>query len=204
MPRRRGRVARGSHVLQRREHDRNIDVAREHQAFYFYVESNYYSTSFTYTAITDSGATSTPIVVAGSGGGHGFAFHSTAGENIASITINGTIRWRNRFRIGQFGINAGPSNTCASEGYTGTKLTWCKNICEMGYTGATLDMWIHRWINRYRDLPYCAASRLRGLIPEAVHTRPAQAGLVVRGRKGRVPKDPCDALVGFRGAIATA
>ncbi len=26
----------------------------------------------------------------------------------------------------------------------------------MGYTGATLDIWIHRWINRYRDLPYCA------------------------------------------------
>ena len=50
----------------------------------------------------------------------------------------------------------GPTTTCASEGYTGTKLTWCKNICEMGYTGATLDMWIHRWINRYRDLPYCA------------------------------------------------
>ena len=49
-----------------------------------------------------------------------------------------------------------PATTCASEGYTGTKLTWCKNICEMGYTGATLDMWIHRWINRYRDLPYCA------------------------------------------------
>ena len=46
--------------------------------------------------------------------------------------------------------------TCASEGYTGTKLSWCKNICEKGYTGATLDMWIHRWINRYRDLPYCA------------------------------------------------
>ncbi len=48
------------------------------------------------------------------------------------------------------------SVTCASSGYTGTKLTWCKNICEMGYTGATLDMWIHRWVNRYRDLPYCA------------------------------------------------
>ena len=56
-------------------------------------------------------------------------------------------------------LDAGPSEpvvTCASEGYTGTKLTWCKNICEMGYTGATLDTWIHRWINRYRDLPYCA------------------------------------------------
>ena len=50
----------------------------------------------------------------------------------------------------------GPATTCASEGYTGTKLTWCKNICENGLTGATLDMWIHRWVNRYRDLPYCA------------------------------------------------
>ncbi|HSD15750.1 MAG TPA: hypothetical protein VLC71_00630 [Thermomonas sp.] len=50
-----------------------------------------------------------------------------------------------------------PETTCASEGYTGTKLTWCQNICEKGYTGATLDTWIHRWINRYRDLPYCAA-----------------------------------------------
>ncbi|HSD17075.1 MAG TPA: hypothetical protein VLC71_07455 [Thermomonas sp.] len=49
------------------------------------------------------------------------------------------------------------TQTCASEGYTGTKLTWCQNICEKGYTGATLDTWIHRWINRYRDLPYCAA-----------------------------------------------
>ena len=46
--------------------------------------------------------------------------------------------------------------TCASEGYTGTKLTWCRNICEKGYTGATLDTWIHRWISKYRDLPYCA------------------------------------------------
>ena len=50
-----------------------------------------------------------------------------------------------------------PGTTCASEGYTGTKLTWCKNICEMGYTGATLNMWIRRWVDRYHDLPYCAA-----------------------------------------------
>ena len=48
-----------------------------------------------------------------------------------------------------------PTTTCASSGYTGTKLTWCKNVCEKGYTGATLDMWIHRWIEKYRDLPYC-------------------------------------------------
>ncbi|HSD17938.1 MAG TPA: hypothetical protein VLC71_11860 [Thermomonas sp.] len=53
---------------------------------------------------------------------------------------------------------APPSTTCASSGYTGTQLTWCRNICEMGYTGATLNTWIHRWINRYRTLPYCAVA----------------------------------------------
>ena len=56
--------------------------------------------------------------------------------------------------------------TCASEGYTGTKLTWCQNICEKGYTGATLDMWIHRWINRYRDLPYCAKEGNEEPVPQ--------------------------------------
>jgi hypothetical protein len=48
------------------------------------------------------------------------------------------------------------TTTCASEGYTGTKLEWCKNICERGYTGSTLAMWIRRWTDRYRTLPYCA------------------------------------------------
>ena len=52
----------------------------------------------------------------------------------------------------------GASTTCASEGYTGTKLEWCKNICERGYTGSTLNMWIRRWIDRYRNLPYCAVA----------------------------------------------
>ncbi len=47
------------------------------------------------------------------------------------------------------------TTTCSNDGYKGTQLTWCRNICEMGYSGATLDMWIHRWVNRYRDLPYC-------------------------------------------------
>ena len=50
-----------------------------------------------------------------------------------------------------------PSTTCASEGYKGAQLTWCKNICENGLTGQVLDSWIHRWINRYRQLPYCGA-----------------------------------------------
>jgi len=68
-----------------------------------------------------------------------------SGATFSPRTWNGTVYY-----------TAGPATTCASEGYTGTKLTWCQNICEKGYTGATLDMWIHRWVNRYRDLPYCA------------------------------------------------
>jgi hypothetical protein len=56
------------------------------------------------------------------------------------------------------------TQTCASEGYTGTKLEWCKNICERGYTGGTLAMWIRRWTDRYRTLPYCA------LAPQPVPT----------------------------------
>ncbi|HSD17582.1 MAG TPA: putative Ig domain-containing protein [Thermomonas sp.] len=52
-------------------------------------------------------------------------------------------------------LNYTVTTTCSNDGYTGTQLTWCRNICEMGYTGATLGIWIHRWINRYRDLPYC-------------------------------------------------
>ena len=47
--------------------------------------------------------------------------------------------------------------TCAESGYTGTKLLWCQKICESGLTGKALEDWIHRWINRYRDLPTCAA-----------------------------------------------
>ena len=70
-----------------------------------------------------------------------------SGGNFYPRQWNGTVYYH-------LGIT--PVVTCASEGYTGTKLTWCQNICEKGYTGATLDMWIHRWVNRYRDLPYCA------------------------------------------------
>ena len=47
------------------------------------------------------------------------------------------------------------TTTCANEGYTGTQLNWCRNICEMGYTGTQLKVWIRRWVERYRDLPYC-------------------------------------------------
>ncbi|MBL0228111.1 hypothetical protein [Thermomonas sp.] len=102
------------------------------KAFYFYVESNYHSSSFYYTATTNSGATSAPVLVAGGSGGNGFAFYSTAGENITSITISGEGLNGGGFIVGQLGINSGPTTTCASEGYTYTKLEWCKNICERG------------------------------------------------------------------------
>ena len=46
--------------------------------------------------------------------------------------------------------------SCAGEGYTGMKLEWCKNICERGYTGTKLKIWIQRWMDRYHELPVCA------------------------------------------------
>ena len=72
---------------------------------------------------------------------------------------NGAAPGIGQFMINSIGLVAGtqlPATTCASECYTGTKLTWCQNVCEKGYTGAQLDSWIHRWTSRYRDLPYCA------------------------------------------------
>jgi hypothetical protein len=128
------------------------------KAFYFYAMGNAYGPA-TITVTSDSGSSSgaIPVTVYNLGGpdsANGFAFYSTAGETITSVTVSSTAS--QGFIFAEFGIAAGPTITCASEGYTGTKLTWCKNICEMGYTGATLDMWIHRWVNRYRDLPYCA------------------------------------------------
>ena len=51
------------------------------------------------------------------------------------------------------------TTTCASEGYKGTQLTWCRNICESHLSGKALETWIQRWISKYRDLPYCAVER---------------------------------------------
>ncbi|HSD17265.1 MAG TPA: hypothetical protein VLC71_08425 [Thermomonas sp.] len=127
------------------------------QAFYFYVQPNAGGV-WNVVATTDSGATSPTIPVSSGpdGSANGYAFYATAGETIQSITISVTNAPFPGMALGEFGINGGVPKTCASEGYTGTKLTWCQNICEKGYTGATLNTWIHRWINRYRDLPYCA------------------------------------------------
>ncbi|WP_169337336.1 putative Ig domain-containing protein [Rudaea cellulosilytica] len=47
------------------------------------------------------------------------------------------------------------TTTCVNDGYSGNQLTWCRNICEMGYTGDTLNKWLHRWTEHYHNLPYC-------------------------------------------------
>ena len=125
------------------------------KAFYFYSHTDLYGT-FTYTVTTDSGTSSGSVAVTsgyGEGSGaNGFAFYSTAGESITSITVDSG----SPAGFAEFGIATGAATTCASEGYTGTKLLWCQNICEKGYTGATLQTWIHRWVRQFRDLPYCA------------------------------------------------
>ena len=49
------------------------------------------------------------------------------------------------------------AGSCAEAGYTGLQLDWCRNICEKGYTGSQLKIWIRRWMDRYHDVPYCLA-----------------------------------------------
>ena len=72
-------------------------------------------------------------------------------QGLSQSEINQAVNWN------PVGLMFTPTTTCASSGYTYTQLEWCKNICERGYTGNTLNMWIRRWIERYRQLPYCAA-----------------------------------------------
>ncbi len=73
-------------------------------------------------------------------------------ESGSSITVAYTAN-----SPGTCSVSVVGATTCASEGYTGTQLTWCQNICEKGYTGSTLATWLRRWINRYHDEPYCTA-----------------------------------------------
>ncbi|RZA21085.1 MAG: hypothetical protein EOP93_04075, partial [Lysobacteraceae bacterium] len=121
------------------------------QAFYFYVQQDQGGT-FNVSATTNSGVTSgaVPVLSGPSGSANGFAFYSTAGETITSISISNDAPSFPGMAIAEFGISGAAQQTCASEGYTGTQLTWCRNICEMGYTGSTLSTWIRRWTDRYR------------------------------------------------------
>ena len=73
------------------------------KAFYFYANQNQDDTVQTITATTDTGTTSGPIVIpAVVSTANGYGFFSTAGENIATITI--TTSDPTGFGFGEFGI----------------------------------------------------------------------------------------------------
>jgi hypothetical protein len=79
-------------------------------------------------------------------------------------------------------LPVGPTNgftTCAAEGYTGTKLTWCRNICEIEQTPANLRVWIRRWVDRYHEDPPCIAEPAGASMEGATVQYPYGAGRVV-------------------------
>ena len=83
----------------------------------------------------------------GSSSTHGFVYQ-------ASLPAGGSVLATRPGLLDEEG--EGGFEGCDAYGYTGTKLNWCRNVCEKGYTGATLDMWIHRWVNKYHEDPPCA------------------------------------------------
>jgi hypothetical protein len=73
----------------------------------------------------------------------------------------------------------GGFTTCADEGYTGTKLTWCRNICEIEQTPANLKVWIRRWVDRYHTDPPCVAEPPAASTGGATVQYPYGAGRVI-------------------------
>jgi len=58
------------------------------KAFYVYVEPVAFGQPFAVTVATNSGGSSGPVFVDAAGGASGFAFYTTAGESITSVTID--------------------------------------------------------------------------------------------------------------------
>lgn len=77
------------------------------------------------------------------------------------------------------GEGEGGFTSCAAEGYTGTKLNWCRQICEIEQSPGVLETWIHRWVNRYREDPPCAGSEPVGETQGATVQYPYGEGRVV-------------------------
>ena len=69
-------------------------------AFYFYAEPDQFAL-MTISAVTDSGTSSGDINVHGSSGANGYAFYTTAGESITSITVTTNDSF---MAVGEFGI----------------------------------------------------------------------------------------------------
>ena len=62
-------------------------------------------------------------------------------------------------------LNYTVTTTCANDGYKGTQLSWCVQICESGLTGQALDNWIHRWFRQFHNYPYCVAPQQTSGLP---------------------------------------
>lgn len=75
-------------------------------AVYVFVEPNVFDL-FDVTVTTDSGATSGPVMVDGSGGATGFGFYTDAGEVITTLTIDVDVA-ASGFAIGEFGVSTTP------------------------------------------------------------------------------------------------
>lgn len=58
------------------------------KAFYVYVEPAAFGRPFAVTVVTNAGGSSGPVFVDAVGGATGFAFYTTAGESITSVTID--------------------------------------------------------------------------------------------------------------------
>ena len=68
------------------------------------------------TVTTDSGATSGPISVTGSGGANGFGFYTDDKDAIATVSISSGVD----FAIGEFGISGGPGWAVVANGHDST------------------------------------------------------------------------------------
>jgi hypothetical protein len=68
---------------------------------------------------------------------------------------------------------------CDAYNYTSTKLYYCRKVCESGYTGSTLAMWIRRWIDRYHEDPPCLGAPSVGDMEGATVQYPHGDGLVI-------------------------
>lgn len=85
------------------------------RAFYLYAEPNPFS-FFDITVTTNDGGTSGPISVTGQSGANGFGFHTTAGEEITSVTITCSGA---DFAFGEFGIGDTPRGVIPTLGDLG-------------------------------------------------------------------------------------
>ncbi len=119
--------------------------------------------------ITGPGGTLTNASLdGGNSSTHGFIVAASLPAGGSSLAIRPTA-----------GVGEGGFTSCAAEGYTGTKLTWCRNICEIEQTPANLKVWIRRWVDRYHEDPPCVAEPPASAMEGATVQYPQGEGRVV-------------------------